>query len=310
MGWVMAVVLATAATGCTFAVKESHLVRPSPAPDTGVEALAAEFPAYRIASQPLAVDGARLHTVRFLHPEARATVVYFGGNGYRAPLHARFTALAYSGIPVNLLLADHRGYGASTGEVSLDAMRADAITVFDHVRADPVLGAVPVIVHGQSLGSFLAGGVAAQRRLDGLVLESSMTTAGDWATDMRARLGFWKRLAVRRFDIDPVLARANNLEVVRALDEPVLFVVGADDTATAPVFSQHLYDATPFAPPRKRLLVVAGRGHNDASRSPEFTAAMTAFVGQVAEGRGAVADRASGAGQDLHHQPGAQPATP
>ncbi len=305
----MVALLVTAATGCTFAVKESHLVRPSPAPDTGVEALAAEFPAYRIASQPLAVDGARLHTVRFLHPQARATVVYFGGNGYRAPLHARFTALAYAGIPVNLLLADHRGYGASTGEVSLEAMRRDAITVFDHARADPVLGAVPVIVHGQSLGSFLAGGVAAQRRLDGLVLESSMTTTEDWANDMRARQGFWTRLAVRRIDIDPVLARGGNLEVVRALDEPVLFVVGADDTATAPVFSQRLYDATPLMPPRKRLLVVPGRGHNDASRSPEFTAAMTAFIGQVSEGRGGVADSESGTGQGVQHQHGAPPAT-
>lgn len=281
-GWLLSTLLAIFASGCTYAVKESHLVRPSPAPDTGVGALAAEFPAYRIASQPLAVDGARLHTVRLLHPQARATVLYFGGNGYRSPLHARHTAQAYAGIPVNLLLVDHRGYGASSGGVSLDAMRGDAVTVYDHARADPVLGAVPVIVHGQSLGSFLAGEVAARRRLDGLVLESSMTSAQDWADDMRSRQGFWTRLAVRRFDIDPVLARAANIDVVRTLDEPVLFVVGADDTATAPVFSQRLYDATPLVPPRKRLLVVPDRGHNDASRSPEFTAAMTDFVEQVA----------------------------
>lgn len=281
--------LAVAASGCTYAVKESHLVRPSPAPDTGVGALAAEFPAYRIASQPLVVDGARLHTVRLLHPQARATVLYFGGNGYRSPLHARHTAQIYAGIPVNLLLVDHRGYGASSGAVSLDAMRGDAVTVYDHVRADPVLGAVPVIVHGQSLGSFLAGGVAARRQLDGLVLESSMTSAQDWASDMRARQGFWTRLVVRRFDIDPVLARAANIDVVRALDEPVLFVVGADDTATAPEFSRRLYDATPLVPPRKRLLVVPGRGHNDASRSPEFTAAMTDFVEQVAASASATA---------------------
>lgn len=281
-GWVLTTLLAAVASGCTYSVKESHLVRPSPAPDTGVDALAAEFPVYQIASHPLVVDGARLHTVRLLHPEARGTVLYFGGNGYRSPLHARHTALVYAGIPVNLLLVDHRGYGASTGEVSLDAMRGDAVAVYDHVRADPLLGAVPVIVHGQSLGSFLAGEVAARRELAGLVLESSMTSAQDWADDMRARQGFWTRLAVRRFDIDPVLARAANIDVVRGLDEPVLFVVGANDTATAPVFSRRLYDATPLVPPRKRLLVVPDRGHNDASRSQEFTAAMTEFVAQVA----------------------------
>lgn len=283
MGRLLAALLACAAAGCTYAVKESHLVQPSPAPDTGVGALAEEFPLYRITSQPLAVDGARLHTVRLLHPGARATVLYFGGNGYRTPLHARHTALAYAGIPVNVVLVDHRGYGASTGEVSLDAMRGDAVVAYDHVRADPVLGVVPLIVHGQSLGSFLAGQVAANRRLDGLVLESSMTSAQDWADDMRARQGFWTRLAVRRFEIAPALGRAANIDVVRALDEPVLFVVGADDTATAPRFSQRLYDATPLPPARKRLLVVPGKGHNDASRSPEFTAAMARFVGEVAD---------------------------
>ena len=276
------VLLACASAGCVFHLKESHLVRPSPSPATALPVLAAEFPQYTLQERRIETPGASLYSLRFLHPQARATVLYFGGNGFRVPLHARYGALAYAGVPVNLVLVDHRGYGGSTGEVSLAAMRDDAVVAYDAVRADAGFHGVPVIVHGQSIGSFLAGSVAARRRLDGLVLESSMTDARDWVDASMAKRGFWSRLAIRRVDIDPVLASAGNLDVVRALDEPVLFVVGADDTATAPEFSRRLYDATPLAPPDKQLLVVPGKGHNDASRSDDFHDAMRAFVERVA----------------------------
>ena len=139
----------------------------------------------------------------------------------------------------------------------------------------------PTIISLLYIGSFLAGAVAATRRLDGLVLESSMTDARDWVDASMAKRGFWSRLAIRRVDIDPVLASAGNLAVVRNLDEPVLFVVGAEDTATAPEFSRRLYDATPMPPPDKQLLVVPGKGHNDATRSDAFRDAMRAFVERV-----------------------------
>lgn len=284
--------LAVSISGCVFKLKESHLVRLSPAPATVLPTLAAEFPQYALEERRIEVDGASLYSLRFLHPQARATVLYFGGNGYRVPVHARYSAQTYAGLPVNIVLVDHRGYGASTGDVSLAAMREDAVVVYDAVLADPALLALPVIVHGQSIGSFLAGAVAAGRQLDGLVLESSMTDARDWVDASMAGRGFWSRLAIRRVDIDPVLASAGNLDVVRRLDEPVLFVVGAEDTATAPEFSRRLYDATPLAPPDKQLLVVPGKGHNDATRSDAFRDAMRAFVERVGSGTEAAgADR-------------------
>jgi uncharacterized protein len=268
--------------GCALRVQESHLVRPMPAPPTDLAALRAEYPAYTATEARIATpDGASLYQLRLQRPDARATVLYFGGNGYRIGLYAKYALRVYDALPVDLVLVDHRGYGGSTGTPTIAALQADALQVYDALRSDTAASGRPLIVHGQSLGSFLAGHVADARTLDGLVLESSMTTTEDWAAAMRARSGFWTRLAVRRFDIAPALQQAGNLEVAKRLDEPVLFVVGERDVVTAPRFSQALFDAVPLPAQDKRLEIVPERGHNDASFSPQFRAAMLAMLDRV-----------------------------
>lgn len=276
--------LAALLSGCSFHLAESNLIHPMPTPAPELSPLQSEFPGYRFSEHTLEVaDGTRLYSLRLLRDDARATVLYFGGNGYRIGAAARFSALGYSDIPVNLILVDHRGYGASTGEPTMAAMLDDALQVYDRTLADPAIAAGPLIVHGQSLGSFMAGHVADHRRLDGLVLESSATSAEDWMEYGRSRQSLWKRMLVRRIVIADTLAGRGNLPVAARLDEPVLFVVGADDTTTPPAFSERLYAETPLPDAHKHLLVVPGRGHNRATLSEDFREAMTAFVNGIAE---------------------------
>jgi len=273
----MAVALCVTMAGCTYSLHESHLVRPMPAPPPDLDALIAEHAGYTATESRIDTpDGVSVYRVDLKRPDARATVLYFGGNGFRTGLHARRILDAYARLPVDLVLVDHRGYGASTGTPIIDGLRADALQVYDQVRAETVDR--PLIVHGQSLGSFFAGYVADTRQLDGLVLESSMTTAEDWTRAMRARAGFWTRLAVRRFDIAPALQKAGNLDVARRLDEPVFYVVGELDATTAPKFSQALFEATPLPTTDRLLAVVAGRGHNNATLSPEFRLGFTMLL--------------------------------
>ncbi|MGY0634097.1 alpha/beta hydrolase [Luteimonas sp. A478] len=270
-------------SGCTFTYREAYLVSPRPDQAPELDVLREEFPDHHFREGRIDAGSASLYTLAMTHPDARATVLYFGGNGYRTGRSAPYSARVYAPLPVNLVLVDHRGYGTSTGSPGVDALMGDALRAHDHVAGDASLQALPLIVHGQSLGSFMAGHVAANRQLGGLVLESSVTTTSDWVAYQRSRLPWWKRMWVRRIDLEGSLAEQGNLPVVVALDEPVLFVVGEDDPATPPEFTRRLYEATALPDSCRSLLVVPGRGHNDATRSQAFADAMTAFVAQIAE---------------------------
>jgi pimeloyl-ACP methyl ester carboxylesterase len=279
------VLLAAAAlTACTYRVRESNIVIPRAAPSIDIAALQSEFPEYRVEPVGIATaDGARLQSLRFIRQDAVATVLYFGGNGYTIGAFAPRTMAMYRPLPVNVVLVDHRGYGGSSGTPTVQTLMDDAALVHAEVLADPAFANLPLLLHGHSLGSFMAGHVAAARPVDGVVLESSVTDTGDWAAHLRSQQSWWIRMLVWRVLPDEALSGMGNSAAVAALDEPALFVVGADDDVTPARFTRALFEAAPLPGDRKQLLVVPGRHHQNATESPEFQAAMAAFIDQVVE---------------------------
>ena len=119
----------------------------------------------------VAGDGFRLGC-RYRRVNAEApTIIHFHGNGetvadYVGEFEARITALG-----ANLLLAEYRGYGMSSGSPGLAAMLADVDLI---VRA---AGVPPerIIFFGRSLGSLYAvHGAGLFPQAAGLILESGI----------------------------------------------------------------------------------------------------------------------------------------
>jgi len=107
-----------------------------------------------------------------------ATVLYFGGNAFVLSKQYEAVLSIYEEQSVDFVMFDYRGYGGSTGTATLDAILGDGLLIYDRVRAMPSIAGKPIVVHGQSLGSFVSGNIANQRTLSALVLESSATTGG------------------------------------------------------------------------------------------------------------------------------------
>ena len=271
-----ALLLALLALGaCTHQIDESALLYPHRGAGLDVAALAAEFPGHAIRREWIqAADGTRLHALRLERADAIASVLYLGGNGYTVGSFAAATAGAYRDLPVDLLLVDHRGYGGSEGQASVEALLDDALDVYRHAAERAGERGLPLLVHGQSLGSFLAGHIAAEHRLDGIVLESSVTTVEEWARHFHGMQPWWVRLVVRRVEPAPGLRGRGNAPVMDELDEPVLFLVGADDALTPPAFTRELHARARVPGRCKRLVVVPGRGHDGATQSAEFREGM------------------------------------
>ena len=62
--------------------------------------------------------------------------------------------------PVNVVLLDYPGSGVSTGLLTLPAVERAAGVAFDWVAASAELAPAGVVVHGHSMGSFVASAVA------------------------------------------------------------------------------------------------------------------------------------------------------
>lgn len=267
-----------ALAGCAVHVAENNIV----VPRRGEALQAATVADGGWTIEPLSVsapDGAMLRGARFHKPGARATVLYFGGNGFVLSRHYGHVLRIYRDLPVDVVAFDHRGYGASGGEASLEALMADATVLHRHAAALPGRAPGPLLVHGHSLGSFIAGGLAAQVSLDGLVLESSATSAEDWVQ------GFVDHSPwVRKGTVATSLQGKGNLPVMAGLDEPLLLVVGAGDTTTRPEMSRVLFEHAALPEERKELLVVDGAGHMDATLDPGYASAFRRLAERAAAG--------------------------
>jgi fermentation-respiration switch protein FrsA (DUF1100 family) len=119
---------------------------------------------------------ARFH----LASAAGANLLFFHGNG---EIVADYDQLGpfYNSLGVNLLAADYRGYGRSSGEPTVSGMMSDCHTILDYVRTwlggNGYTG--PLIVMGRSLGSASAIELASARadEIDALIIESGFAFA-------------------------------------------------------------------------------------------------------------------------------------
>lgn len=259
-----------AATPCAAqTITEQMLMRPMPGGTVSEDAVRAVAPAYALSEHGFAAaDGTRLHAVLLRQPKARGVILYFGGNGFTIERFGAAIARTFAPLGMDVMIVDHRGYGMSGGIPTAALLETDGLAVFDYLARLPGTAARRIVVHGQSLGSFTAGYVAAHRRAAGLVLESSVTATEDWA-----------KLRGPGVTVAEPLKGRGNLRFMTKIAEPLLLLVGSKDATTPPRFSEALYAASTLPRKRRFLEIVEGAGHNDALAKEQALAAYRRFLG-------------------------------
>ena len=213
------------------------------------------FPA-RAPLQAWAVDGLRpwpsVEEPRGLLREpdgaVRGTAVVFHGNAGHAG-HRGYYADALASLGWRVVLAEYPGYGPRDGQPGEAALVADAAETIALARRRH---GAPVLVVGESLGAAVAAGAAARasEHVAGLLL----VTPWERLEGVAAHHYPW--LPVRwmlrdRYDSAAALAR---------FERPVVVVVAEADDIVPARFGAALHDR--LAGP-KRVMVIAGAGHND-----------------------------------------------
>jgi pimeloyl-ACP methyl ester carboxylesterase len=265
---------AFALSGCTtLTIEERNFLRPDKAgvPAAPRSDLQAAVPGLRLSEMTIpTVDGATLRGVIARQPAATATVLYFGGNAFHLDPDGAQLLPLIAACGVNVAVFDYRGYGRSSGVPTVANMADDAVLAFDQVSAQ-----LPgrVIVHGMSLGSFMAAHVAAQRpQTAGLVLEATATNAADWAD---ANVPWYAR-AFMRLEVAESLRGVDNVAAAAAYRGDALVLAGSRDRVTPPALGQRVYAA--MAPQRRRWILLDGVGHSTMFNRAEVRPAYCAFV--------------------------------
>lgn len=205
-------------------------------------------------------DGVVLRGWR-LNPGGRDPVVYFGGNAERVELNRDLFSRIAPGRAVYLVA--YRGYGASDGEPSAAALKADSLALYDHVQA--AHPGQPVAVVGRSLGSGVAAHVAARRPVARLAL---VTPFDSLAAVAQAHYPWVPIRLLMREDLDSSAA----LRERRAM--PVLVLRARADRIVPPANSERLLQALPHA----RDVVIDGVDHDSIPDAPAFAMELKRFL--------------------------------
>ena len=205
-----------------------------------------------------AADGTRLHAWHFKSAADAPLVIYFGGNAEEVSwmldqLKSRASTAAW-------LLVDYRGYGASGGTPSEEALVGDALAWYDHAAKN----ATRIYAFGRSLGSGVAVRMAAERRVDGLVLVApydSMTAVGRHHYPLLP-VGL---LLKHRFD---------SAALAPKITTPLLCIAASHDEVIPVQHARRLYEA--WAGPKRWVELPVN--HNSTDNHPDFWPGIRDFL--------------------------------
>jgi len=188
-------------------------------------------------------------------------IIYFGGNAER--IENMRDEFAKWFPQSSVYLVPYRGYGASEGTPSEDALLSDALAVFDQVQARQQ--GAPIVVIGRSLGSSVASHVASQRP----VAKLALITPFDSMTSVAQSHYPWLPLRWLMQD------RYESTRYLSNYAGPVL-VIRASKDEVIPAASTDRLIASMAKPPQ--VVDLPEATHNSVDQDPGFGRALSAFV--------------------------------
>ena len=194
-----------------------------------------------------AADGVRIHGWLVKSQEAKTTLIYLHGNAGNIGDRVGKIGLFHQ-INLNVLIIDYRGYGKSQGRPSEKGIYADAAAAYDYLKSRPDLKDQNIVVYGSSIGGAVAVDLALKKEIEGLIVDSSFTSAADMAKTIYPFLPAFL-----------LKTKLDSIHKIGKVSAPKLFLHSPEDEIVPYALGRKLYGA---APQPKQFFEIIG-GHND-----------------------------------------------
>ncbi len=215
-------------------------------------------------------DGVKIVCRAYPGEDQKPWLLYFHGNGEVVSDYDGIAPM-YNEKDLNLLVADYRGYGASSGNPTFKDMVSDARAIFDYVTAEEseIGGGQNWYVMGRSLGSISALELAANRadQVKGIIIESGFISVA----------GLIRHLGLPSpGDLSPLEEEYRRRTA--QVNLPALIIHGEHDRLVPLTQGKDLYES--LGSEQKELVVIPGADHNNIMfANPEkYIAAINSFV--------------------------------
>ena len=212
-----------------------------------------------------AADGVRLHGWYVPAAGAERVLLFFHGNAGNIS-HRRDSLAIFHRLGLNVLMIDYRGYGQSEGSPSEAGFYQDASAAWAYLLEEKGFAADQVVIFGRSLGGAVAAELASRVPARGLILESTLSSARDFAHSVFPVLS---RLIVMRYDFNSVAKLAQ-------VHCPVLVLHSPDDE----VMPFHLGERVFEAAPEPKLFARLRGDHNSGFylSQPEYEQVLAGWL--------------------------------
>ena len=202
-------------------------------------------------------DGVQLHGWYIPYKSSKNVLLFFHGNAGNIS-HRRNSIEIFHRMGLNVFIIDYRGYGQSKGKPDEQGLYLDATAAWHYLTDERDFTADQILIFGRSLGGAVAARLASVVQARGLILESSFSSAQDFA---RTVFPILSRLVLLRYDL-------NTAENIQRVSYPVLVLHSPDDE----IIPFHLGEKVFLSAhqPKKFLLMRGDHNNSFLQSQPEY----------------------------------------
>lgn len=247
---------------CTGHIKENNFITQDDVStnflSSEIESWDKEFKQHRI--QPIEIvtknDSTVLRGIYLKHTSSNDVIFYIPGNGMKVSKGGMSALKKLAKLDKSIVIFDRRGLGASEGKATISTLITDATAQLAFIKNS--LKPNTIVVHGYSLGSFVAAQIAKTETIDALVMQGSATNVDEWIDEKMP----WYSKPFLTIEVDEAFHTVDNKDVLASYYKGPLLVIGGEEDEQVPVeLSKSLYSASQSA--HKKLMLVEKANHQN-----------------------------------------------
>lgn len=199
-------------------------------------------------------NGNKLHGLFYLNPGASKTVLLSHGSAYYCTSRKYFVE-KFLNLNCSILIYDYSGYGKSEGSASMEALCQDGIGALKYLTDVKKIALDKIILCGESLGTLVAGRLAANYQCAGVILLCPLISLRQTAMDAFDFLNYYPDCA-----FSDACKKLDNESALKKSTVPKLFISGTNDRLVLIKRSDQLFRSAGIP---KRYIRIEGADHED-----------------------------------------------